>query len=524
MSPLGIRPSYLSVCIAALGFVPPVLAQTAAPLADRHLAARSEAATLALLGEELLENEDPVRAHETFRTLRSLDPAEVSAWIGLGRAELLLGRPARALAHANRALALDPLDDGAIELKVRALIRDRRFDEAVAFSTRAVAADRGGPGTLAAHASALFRIQRNDEAASFYRSVLDAEPDHAEAHLRLGSGLTSPRAVVPAPALRDAVGFLRAGRLDAGVDRLRAVLHADPGNPVAHRLLGEALFQTRARHSMACCAPEFARVAELLPEPQVDARIAALFMPDFPGLTGERREVAERALAVFGSRIPELIRKGGGHDLLAEAERTTDAASRASLRGRRTFDGRVWDDVRGIGGLRAATGIEALDEASTFGFDTLVHEIAHQVHLYGFDRRSVQVRIRRLYQRAVDEGRCLDYYAATNYAEYFGQGVEAFVSLVKRPAVEATHAHTRFELMRVDPELHALIAELVDFDPLDAGGAERREALLAACIDAALRAGRVEDARTAAGMLPVGSVRETALARAGTLAASLDVE
>ena len=55
-----------------------------------------------------------------------------------------------------------------------------------------------------------------------------------------------------------------------------------------------------------------------------------------------------------------LIAKGGRHDLMLEAERTTDHAQRASLRGRRTFDGRVWDDVRGIGGLRAATDIEAL--------------------------------------------------------------------------------------------------------------------------------------------------------------------
>ena len=38
--------------------------------------------------------------------------------------------------------------------------------------------------------------------------------------------------------------------------------------------------------------------------------------------------------------------------LLDEVERTTDAGSRRSLKGKRTFDGRIWDDVRGIGGLR----------------------------------------------------------------------------------------------------------------------------------------------------------------------------
>src|SRR5690606_33068326 len=138
-----------------------------------------------------------------------------------------------------------------------------------------------------------------------------------------------------------------------------------------------------------------------------------------------------------------------------------------------------------------------------FGFDTLAHEIAHQVHLHGFGRRSIEMRIRELYGRAVAEGRCLDYYAATNHAEYFGQGVEAFVSLAKRPTLEATHGHTRFELLRTDPALHDLIASLVDYDPLDARrDPARRTALLAAAVEAALRSGRAADAVTAAELVP----------------------
>jgi tetratricopeptide (TPR) repeat protein len=484
--------------------------QAPAPASDpgRGILA-ADAAALAVRGEELLRREDPVAALATFRALLDLEPGAADALVGLGRAELLLGRPRRALDAADRALARAPGDDAATALRIRALLRDRRFEVALGVSTKAFDSGDAGLETLAAHASALFRMQRNEEAAAVYREVVARDPDHAEAHLRLGSGLTAPRPAPVGPALEAAIQRLRAGDLDAARTALHEALRADPGHPIAHRLLGETLFASVARRSLASVAEEFARVAALLPEARVEPGLAAAFVPDWPDLVGPRRQVVDRALALFGSRLATLIRKGGSHDLLGEDERTTDAVSRVSLRGRRTFDGRVWDDVRGIGGLRAATGIEALDEAADFGFDTLVHEIAHQVHLHGLEKRSIQVRIRELYQRALDEGRCLDYYAATNYAEYFGQGVEAFACLVKRPSREATHGHTRFELLRVDPALHALIAELVDVDPLrEDADPVRRRALLEACAAAALRVGRTEDARTAAGLLPAGPDRD----------------
>jgi hypothetical protein len=161
--------------------------------------------------------------------------------------------------------------------------------------------------------------------------------------------------------------------------------------------------------------------------------------------------------------------------------------------------------VRGVGGLVAATGIEALDEAASFGFDTFAHEVAHQVHFFAFTPLQ-RARIRALYKQAMAQNRCLDFYAASNEAEYFGQGVEAFVSLAKRPGAETTHGHTRFELLRLDPDLHTFVAELVDHDPLAAPG--RREHVLAAAIAVALRCGRLDDAETALSMMMPGPRRD----------------
>jgi hypothetical protein len=244
----------------------------------------------------------------------------------------------------------------------------------------------------------------------------------------------------------------------------------------------------------------------------------AEFLVGHEQLTGRRKLVADRALALFGRHLPRILAIGGRHDLLGAVERTTDHWSRRSLRGTRTFDGRVWDDVRGIGGLRAATGLEALDDAERFGFDTLVHEIAHQVHYYALGQRD-RIQIRRLYEAAEEEGRFLDYYAATNEAEYFAQGVEAFASLAKRPGCESTHCHTRFELFRRDPALHEFIRKVVDVDVLAVP--RSREALLEAAAEVALRCGRRDDAEVAVEWMATGPARERVASRvqlAGVLA------
>jgi hypothetical protein len=127
------------------------------------------------------------------------------------------------------------------------------------------------------------------------------------------------------------------------------------------------------------------------------------------------------------------------------------------------------------------------------------------VHYYALPPVD-RARIRALYCAARRAGRCLDYYAASNEAEYFGQGVEAFVSLGKRPGGETTHGHTRFELYRVDRDLHDFIAGIVDVDPLRDPAAA--EPLLRAAFAVALRCGRPEDAVAAAAMLPEGPERE----------------
>lgn len=114
----------------------------------------------------------------------------------------------------------------------------------------------------------------------------------------------------------------------------------------------------------------------------------------------------------------------------------TDIAQFASLRGRRTFDGRLWDHVRGTGGLRLPDGRvavaipeESILSAPGDAYPALaiaVHELAHALHdrvLTDGDRRVVE----RAYRARIDaDGPFTDAYASSNPREYFAQGANAF--------------------------------------------------------------------------------------------------
>ena len=456
-------------------------------------------------GSLLLDAEDPVRAWQAFVAAEAVGTAAVDRSIGLGRSHLMLGHSQFATAYGEQAVAAAPRRQDAMALTIRALIRAREFDEAVrrsrAFTSRVMVSSAE---LLAARGSALFRVQRTEDSAKAYHQVVQLDSRHAEAHLRLGSGLLAPAKIVIPAELRLAVGALAAGERLRAIELFERVLERQPGNAIAHRLLGETLYAERMAQSMASQDEAFLALTKAMPKPNTRGLPVAEFVAGYQTLSPTRRLVVDRTAALFRKQLHKLVTVGGRHDLLAELERTTDSKARANLRGRRTFDGRVWDDVRGVGGMQAATGIEALDEAATFGFDTFAHEVAHQVHFFTFSPLQ-RARVRSLYRRAMKEQRCLDYYAASNEAEYFGQGVEAFVSLAKRPGSETTHGHTRFELLRLDPLLHEFIAGLVDFDPL--ADQRNRDTLLAAAVAVAIRCGRCEDAVVAAEMMSRGGRR-----------------
>jgi hypothetical protein len=115
--------------------------------------------------------------------------------------------------------------------------------------------------------------------------------------------------------------------------------------------------------------------------------------------------------------------------------RLTDVPQFVSLRGRRTFDGRAWEDVRGTGGVELPDGriAVAIPEENITGVDdaypahsVAVHELAHVLHdhvLTHGDRAAVWKAYRA---RLLSGGPFVDAYAGANVREYFAQGANAY--------------------------------------------------------------------------------------------------
>jgi hypothetical protein len=158
--------------------------------------------------------------------------------------------------------------------------------------------------------------------------------------------------------------------------------------------------------------------------------------------------------------LPLLAEKGATHYLIPIYEKLTDHEKASYIRGKRTFDGRLWDDVRGMGGFDSATGIEDLELARSFDFNTLTHEFTHQVH-GNVLKEELKQDILNLYQNAKKKNLFLDYYSASNEYEYFAQCMEAYVSFQGKKNPKSTAKNTRSSLKEKDPEMYKFIEEKI---------------------------------------------------------------
>ncbi|MFN8671619.1 MAG: tetratricopeptide repeat protein [Candidatus Sericytochromatia bacterium] len=156
-----------------------------------------------------------------------------------------------------------------------------------------------------------------------------------------------------------------------------------------------------------------------------------------------------------------LAKKGATHYIIPDYEKLTDTDKTAYLKDQKTIDGRLWDDVKGMGGFDSATGIEDLEDSLYFDFNTLAHELTHQVHGYALDDDKI-TKILELYENAKKRDKFLDYYSKTNEYEYFAQGVEAYISVQGKKNPKSTAKNTPELLKEVDIDLYNFIKSILD--------------------------------------------------------------
>ncbi len=117
----------------------------------------------------------------------------------------------------------------------------------------------------------------------------------------------------------------------------------------------------------------------------------------------------------------------------------TDLPEFAELRGKKTFDGRQWDDVRGSGGLssqgRIVVGVAEENLAGIGeteypkGYSIAMHELAHAIQNYALPQAE-RKRITGAFEaREAAKGPWTESYGSSNEQEYFAQLTNAWFGL-----------------------------------------------------------------------------------------------
>jgi tetratricopeptide (TPR) repeat protein len=450
------------------------------------------------MGMLYLAAEEPKRALEYFDRALRIEPTSEQAIIGLAGVALVQrdysGAQSRLRAHVKRY----PESGRAHAMMARALLEVEKNSEAETSARRAVEIDAYDADALQTLAFIKAADRKPDEARSLARRVLDMDPTAVGAR-RLLSQYVDGRAgyeqkVAEAARKRYEQGqsLKREGKLEQAIREFEAALAIEPryyrallaladvwmrqGDPdraataarlalevdedgaLAHMVLSYAMWSIQERARIEIGATDFASLFFDKPSPPAFELTAEIF-PNYRTLTRRQQMVIDRAVAPFASYLPQLAARGARHYLLPFDQRVSEIEGFDDLVGDKTFDGRYYASIRGVGGRITVSGIEYIELAARGGFHTIAHEFAHQVHITAMDKSDVKA-VRNLYRQARREGRTLDFYSAANEYEYFAQGYEAFISDLKRPAAGVTARHTRYELIARDPELYRFLVRL----------------------------------------------------------------
>ena len=421
---------------------------------------------------------------------------------------------ARADSLFARALAAAPADSAAASRRARsqarvgrALVLQKRRDwDRSLTELRAALAEHVSTEALESLAQTLIRLGRTDDAISAAAWAVRLNPYHDAAHYLLGNGYTRrsysqllaawPRAFADSPGrkrLAAADAALAAGRRDSARAAYARVVRAHPGWADARVRLASLDFEdgrfAEARDgcfaALAAC-PEYGRAHAVLAKAlesqrfavdvhraDYERRFAAAPEPPVPGierfvvnwksLSPRHRKRVALSVAPWKAYVPVLIDGGSTFYIKPLYALLSECPNLETLRDQRiSYDSRLWDDVRGVGGFHTVTGIEDVERTIFDRYDTVLHELTHQVHsvLPADDSRDIQELYRRTKARDDSTRNAfLSRYAGGSVYEYFAEGANALGS-PRRDRYDPREV-VRERLMAMDAELTALTRGLL---------------------------------------------------------------
>lgn len=337
----------LTEAMAALDRGDGVSAEVAARAALN--AGASHEAVAALLGEaELLQGDladartwlapgrfSPVTAQRGFQALARLEmldgnfeaaarafdralehgPGTALLWVDIARFRYANGEHRPALAAAERAVALDPAEPRALELRGQLLRDADGLIAAIAWFEAALEKAPGDLGLLGEYAATLGEAGRNTQMLQVARRMVEIDPRHPRAYYlqavlaaragrddlarRLLSRTDGAYDELPAGRLLQGVLELRTGNAALAVEQFDALARLQPDNFTAALLLGRALLANGEANEVV------ARLGPLADRPAASPYLLALVGRAYEQV--DRRADAARYLDRAAGPMPAEI-------------------------------------------------------------------------------------------------------------------------------------------------------------------------------------------------------------------------
>ena len=359
----------------------------------------------------------------------------------LAQALLRVGRTDEAIQAAEWATRLGPYSEMAHYMRGNGYAVRKSYTQLFAAYPKAFAETDPAGRSVLARADSLYLRGERAGARRAYDALREAHPAWADVPVRLAS-----------------LDF-EEGHFAAAGERCFAALRICPEYGRAHAVLAKAL--------------QFQRFEVDVHRPAYEAALAAAPMPDVPGierfvvnwnsLPPRHQKRVALSIAPWKRFIPVLLAGGADFYIKPMYMRLSGVPGQEVLKDQRiSYDSRLWDDVRGSGGYHTVTGIEDVEATIFARYNTVLHELTHQVHavLTADQSREIQDLYRRTKARDdVTHDAFLSRYAGVAVEEYLAEGANALLS-VDRDAYDA-RPEVRSRLERKDPELKALIERLM---------------------------------------------------------------
>ncbi|RQV94725.1 hypothetical protein EH220_07025, partial [bacterium] len=183
------------------------------------------------------------------------------------------------------------------------------------------------------------------------------------------------------------------------------------------------------------------------------------FISNWASLTPRHKKQVALSVEPWKAYLPVLIECGSHHYIKPLHQMLSECPNMEVIADQRiSYDSRLWDDVRGCGGYTTVTGIEDVERSIYFSYNTVLHELTHQVH-YTFPTADTK-HIEDVFYAADarEESGIKTYmnrYQASSVYEYLAEGANAMFS--PRRNEYDTREIVRERLYEMDLELVKLV-------------------------------------------------------------------